>query len=183
VVVDGKRKTVGWLRAAAAVLLCVSIGVGCSSARRRGSWTGEPVPDGHFIWPAQGRISSLFGPRGDANHDGLDIAAAEGTPVHCAAPGVVLYSGVLRGYGRVIIVGHEYGLSSVYAHNREIFVRRGARVRRGSVIASIGRTGRVTGPNLHFEIRRENVALNPLRYLPRRAPAVIAGQRPLQTGG
>jgi len=116
-------------------------------------------------------------------HDGIDIAAPEGTPVRCSAPGVVLYSGVLRGYGRVVIVGHDYGLSSVYAHNREIFVAAGARVRRGSVIASVGRTGRVTGPNLHFEIRRENVALDPLRFLPSRAPAVIAGRRPLQIGG
>lgn len=174
----------GWwpcLRVIALVSLCLV--VGCSAKQVRGSWNGEPVPDGHFTWPAEGRISSLFGPRGRANHDGIDIAAGEGTPVFCAAPGVVLYSGVLRGYGRVVIVGHDYGLSSVYAHNREVFVRQGARVRRGGVIASVGRTGKVTGPNLHFEIRRENVALNPLQYLPRRGPAVIAGKRPLNIGG
>ena len=170
-----------WIRILA--LLLVVLAAGCSSKRVLGSWTGEPVPDGHFKWPAEGRISSLFGPRGKANHDGIDIAASEGTPVFSAAPGVVLFSGVLRGYGQVVIVGHAYGLSSVYAHNREMFVRTGARVRRGSVIASVGRTGRATGPNLHFEIRRENVALNPLQYLPRRTPAVIAGKRPLQIGG
>ncbi len=165
------------------VAVALSAAAGCSTARVRGGWNGEPVPDGHFAWPAAGRISSLFGPRGKADHDGIDIAASEGTPVYCAAPGVVLYSGVLRGYGRVVIVGHEYGLSSVYAHNREVFVRTGARLRRGSVIASVGRTGKVTGPNLHFEIRRENVALNPLHYLPRRAPAVLAGKRALHIGG
>lgn len=181
--VDGMRRggCWPWLRVIALVSLCLV--VGCSAKRVRGGWNGEPVPDGHFAWPAEGRISSLFGPRGRANHDGIDIAAGEGTPVRCAAPGVVLYSGVLRGYGRVVIVGHDYGLSSVYAHNREVFVRQGARVRRGGVIASVGRTGKVTGPNLHFEIRRENVALNPLQYLPRRAPAVIAGKRPLHIGG
>jgi murein DD-endopeptidase MepM/ murein hydrolase activator NlpD len=146
-------------------------------------WAGQAVPEGYFTWPAEGRISSLFGPRGYADHDGIDIAASEGTPIRSAAPGVVLYSGVLRGYGRTVIVAHEYGLTSVYAHNHEIFVRPGARVRRGTVIASMGRTGRVTGPNLHFEIRRENVARDPLAYLPRREPAVLAGKRPLLIGG
>ncbi len=165
-----------------AMVLAGCLVFACSATIRRPA-DGEPVPEGHFHWPADGRISSLFGPRGNANHDGIDIAAAEGTPVHCAAQGVVLYSGVLRGYGRTVIVGHGYGLSSVYAHNREVFVRTGARVRRGSVIASVGSTGRVTGPNLHFEIRRENVALDPLQYLPSRAPAVIAGKRPLTMGG
>lgn len=176
---DGRR----WVVVLA--LASLALVVGCSAKQARGRWNGEPVPDGHFEWPAEGRITSLFGPRKyrKALHDGIDIAAPEGSPVRCAAPGVVLYSGVLRGYGRVVIVGHDYGLSSVYAHNREVFVRTGARVRRGSVIASVGRTGRATGPNLHFEIRRENVALDPLRYLPRRAPAVIAGKRPLQIGG
>lgn len=187
--VDGSRRAGRRWREVALVPLCTlavlaALAVaGCSASKpvRRG-WT-EPVPDGHFAWPAEGRISSLFGPRGKVNHDGIDIAAREGTPVFCAAPGIVLYSGVLRGYGRVVIVGHDYGLSSVYAHNREVFVKQGARVRRGGVIASVGRTGKVTGPNLHFEIRRENVALNPLQYLPRREPAVIIGQRALHIGG
>ena len=170
-------------KALALVAVALLVLGGCSSKRVRGAWDGTPPPQGHFVWPAEGRISSLYGPRGKANHDGIDIAASEGTPVFCSAPGVVLFAGVLRGYGQVIIVGHDYGLSSVYAHAREMFVRKGARVRRGSVIASVGRTGKVTGPNLHFEIRRENVALNPLQFLPRRAPAVIAGKRPLHIGG
>lgn len=181
--VDRMWRGAGKRAAVVAVTVAVAMAAGCSAQRVRGTWNGEPVPDGHFSWPTEGRISSLFGPRGKVNHDGIDIAASEGTPVLCSAPGVVLYSGVLRGYGRVVIVGHAYGLSTVYAHNREIFVRTGARVRRGSVIASVGRTGKATGPNLHFEIRRENVALNPLQYLPRRAPAVIAGKRPLYIGG
>lgn len=176
----GRRSRLGLVLTVALLLL---VGACSSTKRVRGSWDGTPAPAGHFAWPAEGRISSLYGPRGNSNHDGIDIAAPEGTPVYCSAPGVVLFSGVLRGYGRVVIVGHDYGLSSVYAHNREVFVSKGARVRRGSVIASVGRTGKVTGPNLHFEIRRENVALNPLTFLPPRAPAVIAGKRPLHIGG
>lgn len=164
------------------VLVCSSIG-GCSLLPSFGDRAGGAPPEGHFVWPAEGRISSLFGPRNGTNHDGIDIAAPEGTPVRCAASGEVLYSGVLRGYGRTVIIAHGYGLTSVYAHQREVFVRKGARVDRGTVIGSVGRTGRVTGPNLHFEIRRDNVARDPLRYLPSRPPAVLAGNAPLTIGG
>lgn len=169
----------GWL----GVLLLMGALGGCSFLPSFGGGAGSAPPEGHFVWPAEGRISSLFGPRNGTNHDGIDIAAPEGTPVRCAAPGEVLYSGVLRGYGRTVIIAHGYGLTSVYAHQREVFVRKGARVGRGAVIGSVGRTGRVTGPNLHFEIRRDNIARDPLRYLPSRPPAVLAGNAPLTIGG
>jgi murein DD-endopeptidase MepM/ murein hydrolase activator NlpD len=119
-----------------------------------------------FLWPVpRGVLSSDFGPRGASHHDGIDISSPEGTPVLAARAGRVLYSDRLRGYGNLIVLEHERGYATVYAHNRENRVRAGALVRQGEVIASVGRSGRTTGPNLHFEIRRDNVARNPLFYL------------------
>jgi lipoprotein NlpD len=120
-----------------------------------------------FLWPVEaGLVSSPFGPRGATHHDGIDISAAEGSPVRAARAGRVLYSDRLRGYGNLIIVGHDDGYATVYAHNQENRAHAGAEVRQGEVIAAVGRTGKTSGPNLHFEIRKENVARNPLFYLP-----------------
>jgi murein DD-endopeptidase MepM/ murein hydrolase activator NlpD len=82
-------------------------------------------------------------------------------------------------------VEHRFGLVTVYAHNLRNLVEQGARVRRGTVIASVGKTGRTTGPNLHFEVRRDNIARNPFHYLPRRGEpaAVMAKQEPVPFGG
>ena len=121
-----------------------------------------------FAWPvAQGEISSGFGIRNGTMHDGVDIAAPVGTPVHAAESGTVIYSGRLRGYGNVIIVRHDDHYVTVYGHNSSNLVREGDSVTRGQVIGSIGESGRTTGANLHFEVRRDNVARNPLAYLPR----------------
>jgi murein DD-endopeptidase MepM/ murein hydrolase activator NlpD len=119
-----------------------------------------------FLLPVQGTINSGFGPRGATFHDGVDIAAAEGTPVRVIEKGEVIYSDQLRGYGNIVIVRHTDGLVSAYAHNQANLVREGQTVSRGDVIATVGSTGRVTGPHLHFEIRKNNTAQDPLRYLP-----------------
>ena len=121
---------------------------------------------GRFIWPATGTVTSKYGPRNNSFHDGIDIAAPAGTPVVAVAPGEVIYSGVLRGYGKVIIVRHGNGYASVYAHNSAHYVKQGQTVKQGQRIAAVGKTGRTTGPNLHFEIRRHNKAQNPLKLLP-----------------
>ena len=121
---------------------------------------------GRFIWPAKGVMTSRYGPRNNSFHDGIDIAAPVGTPVVAAAPGEVIYSGVLRGYGKVIIVRHGNGYASVYAHNSAHYVKQGQPVKQGQRIAAVGKTGRATGPNLHFEIRRHNKAQDPLKLLP-----------------
>jgi murein DD-endopeptidase MepM/ murein hydrolase activator NlpD len=121
-----------------------------------------------FAWPVEhGEISSGFGIRNGTMHDGVDIAAPVGTPVHAAESGSVIYSGRLRGYGNVIIVRHDDHYVTVYGHNSSNLVREGDSVARGQVIGSIGESGRTTGANLHFEVRRDNVARNPLAYLPR----------------
>jgi murein DD-endopeptidase MepM/ murein hydrolase activator NlpD len=120
-----------------------------------------------FLWPVNGTINSGFGPRGASFHDGVDIAAPEGTPIHAVEKGEVIYSDQLRGYGRIVILRHAEGFVSVYAHNEINLVREGQTVSRGEIVARVGTTGRVSGPHLHFEIRRNNAAQDPVRYLPR----------------
>jgi len=123
-----------------------------------------PAP---FVWPVAGGIlSSDFGPRGETHHDGIDISTPEGTAVHAARAGRVIYADRLRGYGNLVILEHGEGYATVYAHNRENMAHPGDQVRQGDVIAVVGRTGTTSGPNLHFEIRKDNVARNPLFYLP-----------------
>lgn len=120
-----------------------------------------------LVWPVSGgTVSSGFGARGRSFHDGIDISAPAGTPVRAAAAGEVVYSDTLRGYGNVIILRHPDGFATVYAHNDRNDVGVGTRVRRGSVIAAVGASGRTTGPNLHFEVRQDNVARDPLDLLP-----------------
>jgi len=125
-------------------------------------------PSRIFAWPVyHGEISSGFGIRNGTMHDGVDIAAPIGTPVHAAESGSVIYAGRLRGYGNVIIVRHDDHYVTVYGHNSANLVREGDSVARGQVIGTIGDSGRTTGANLHFEVRRDNTARNPLAYLPR----------------
>lgn len=120
-------------------------------------------------WPLSiAGVSSGFGRRDGRQHQGIDLVVPEGTPVHAACAGIVAYAGEkLRGYGRLLIVRHAAGLSTVYAHNRELLVGEGAPVQRGQVIALSGKTGRVTAPHLHFELRRDGRAIDPLPFLPR----------------
>lgn len=132
---------------------------------RRPAEIQAATPEG-FIWPVRGNVSSKFGPRGETFHDGIDIEAAEGTPIRAIERGVVLYSDQLRGYGNLIIIRHPGGFASVYAHNRINLVREGQEVKRRDVIGEVGSTGRVSAPHLHFEIRKDNVARDPLYYLP-----------------
>jgi lipoprotein NlpD len=133
-----------------------------------------------LIWPVnRGSVASEFGQRGPAFHDGIDIRAPVGTPVHAAADGNVIYSDVLRGYGNVIIVRHSGGFATVYAHNQSNKASEGARVHTGDVIATVGDSGRTTGPNLHFEVRQDNTARDPILFLPpsEQVAAPAAGDR------
>jgi lipoprotein NlpD len=135
-----------------------------------------------FAWPVRGAsLSSGFGPRGATHHDGIDLAVPVGTPVQAARAGRVLYSDELRGYGNIVILEHEGGWATVYAHNQENLVRAGEVVRQGDVIGSVGETGQTTGPNLHFEIRKDNVARNPLFFLPQ--GRAVAGRPPIDSEG
>jgi murein DD-endopeptidase MepM/ murein hydrolase activator NlpD len=117
-------------------------------------------------WPVRGVLYSRYGVRQGQRHDGIDIAAPEGTAVGAAASGTVVYSGAQSGYGSIVIVRHEGGLLTLYAHASALLVRQGDRVEAGQPIARVGKSGRTSGPHLHFEVREGTRPRNPLSYLP-----------------
>lgn len=128
-----------------------------------------PDFDGRFVpfeWPVEGTVISTFGRRRSGWHRGVDIKAEMGMPVVTAAPGIVTVSGVERRYGNVVKIQHENDFVTVYAHHLQNFVRVGDEVGAGQVIGQVGRTGRATTYHLHFEIRFNGSAYNPLYLLP-----------------
>lgn len=139
------------------------------------------------LLPVSGTITSVVGLRTDPfdgtlrNHNGIDIAVPEGTPVHAVSPGVVSFSGRRNGYGNMVIVEHDDGMTTLYAHNRENIVATGTRVDRNAIIAHSGSTGRSTGPHLHFEawIDGENITSEFLqgRSVPHLKPGKVASLR------
>ncbi len=121
--------------------------------------------DGPLSWPLKGVLYARFGKKGREKHDGIDLAAPSGTPIKTAAEGRVLYAGEQRGYGLIVIVEHANGLITLYAHNRDLRVKAGQRVRPGQVVATVGESGRTSGPHLHFEVRKDGVPVDPLDFL------------------
>ena len=121
-----------------------------------------------FAWPVQGKVVSNFGPIAKGrNNDGINIKAPLGTPVKAADAGTVAYAGnELKGFGNLILVRHNDGWITAYAHNDRLLVKKGQKVRRGEKIATVGATGGVNSPQLHFEIRAGKKAVNPVAYLP-----------------
>jgi lipoprotein NlpD len=122
---------------------------------------------GRFAWPIEGEISSLYGMRHGRHHDGIDISAKTGTPVYAAADGEVVYAKRMRGYGNLVLLKHKEDFFTVYAHNSVNLVKVGMKVKKGQMVSRVGRTGRATGPHLHFEVRDGPKARNPLFFLPR----------------
>ncbi len=121
--------------------------------------------NGPLSWPLRGVLYARFGRKGKEPHDGIDLAAPAGAAVQTAAPGVVLYAGEQRGYGLIVIVEHEGGLVTLYAHNRDVRVKTAQKVREGQVVATVGDSGRTSGPHLHFEVRKDGVPIDPLEVL------------------
>jgi murein DD-endopeptidase MepM/ murein hydrolase activator NlpD len=119
-----------------------------------------------FAWPVHGPLNSAFGERGSRHHSGVDLGVPGGTPVRAVEAGRVVYSERLGAYGNVVIVKHTGDWSSVYAHNARNLVEPGALVEKGAVLAEAGATGNATTDHLHFELRRGQTAVDPLRYLP-----------------
>jgi len=118
-----------------------------------------------LIWPSRGIITSRFGYRWGRHHHGIDISAPVGTPIAAALEGTVQFAGWMSGYGRLVILDHGSGLTTYYGHASQILVKVGTRVKQGQLIARVGATGEVTGPNLHFEVRKNKVPLDPLTFL------------------
>jgi murein DD-endopeptidase MepM/ murein hydrolase activator NlpD len=142
-----------------------------SSASTGGEEQSEEPPAeetiNSFRWPVKGRVISKFGSKpGGARNEGINIAVPEGTSVRAADGGVVAYAGnELKGYGNLVLIRHDGGWVTAYAHTRQLLVKRGDTVRRGDVIAKAGQTGSVESPQLHFELRKGATAVDPLKYL------------------
>ena len=118
-----------------------------------------------FTWPTSGQITSGFGPRWGRMHQGLDVAAPTGRPITAAKSGKVIVAGWSGGYGNLVVIDHGGGLSTAYAHQSRIAVKVGDPVTQGGLIGYIGSTGHSTGPHLHFEVRVNGAARDPLPYL------------------
>lgn len=122
-----------------------------------------------FRWPVRGRVISGYGskPNGKQN-DGINLAVPEGTPIRAAESGTVAYAGSeLAGYGNLVLIRHAEGWVTAYAHASDLMVKKGDVVRRGQVVARAGRSGDVSAPQLHFEVRRGSTPVDPLEQLPR----------------
>ena len=128
---------------------------------------------GGLRWPIMGRINSPFGwrthpiTRRKDFHTGIDIKADRNDPIKSAGSGRVVYSGWMGGYGKVLVIEHPNGQSTLYAHCSTLLAGQGASVSSGQLVARIGTTGRSTGPHLHFEVRNGNSPVNPIKYLSR----------------
>ncbi|WP_138379728.1 M23 family metallopeptidase [Luteithermobacter gelatinilyticus] len=140
---------------------------GTQAAARVAIPTPPPSSGQGFLWPVKGQIISRFGPKANGYHnDGINILAPPGAAVRAAESGVVVYAdNKLKGYGNLVLIQHEGGWISAYAHNKTLLVRKGQKVVRGQTIAKVGQSGRVTRPQLHFELRKGSRAVNPERYL------------------
>src|SRR5262249_7191763 len=129
---------------------------------------GPPSSSG-LIWPVSGPVVSPFGYRCLAGicrmHEGIDIGVGYGTPIHAAASGTVIVAGGEEGYGNIIVIDHGGGLATAYAHQSGFAVGGGAHVSQGQVIGYVGCTGHCFGPHLHFEVRLNGQAVDPLGYL------------------
>ena len=128
------------------------------------SGTGQPSAAG-LVWPCDGVVVSGFGLRWGRMHEGIDIGCAYGTPNRAAAAGSVIYSGWLGGYGNLVVVDHGNGLSTAYAHASSLLVGVGQSVAQGETVSLVGSTGNSSGPHLHFEVRVNGQAVDPLYYL------------------
>ena len=133
--------------------------------KARPSW----MPNGYFIWPVNGRITSSFGYRSIfgtySYHSGIDIAVPYGTSVKAADGGTVTWSGYKGSYGYLVIIDHGNGKQTYYGHNSSLVVSAGDKVYQGQVIAKAGSTGRSTGTHCHFEVKISGTSVNPRSYL------------------
>jgi murein DD-endopeptidase MepM/ murein hydrolase activator NlpD len=133
---------------------------------RSGGGPTQTASNAGLIWPVSGPITSPFGWRWGRMHQGIDIGVGEGTPIHAAAAGTVLYCGWEEGYGNFVVLDHGGNLATAYGHQSAIAVTCGQHVDQGEVIGYVGCTGHCTGPHLHFEVRVDGNPVDPLGYLP-----------------
>lgn len=154
-------------------LAAASAPAAASAAPKRPVTTAIATPaafTGRFVWPLTGRIINRFGPIAPGKvNDGINIAAAKGTPIHAAANGVVAYAGdQIAVYGGLILIDHGSGWMSAYGHAGQIDVQRGQAVKAGDIIGRSGESGQVQTPQLHFQLRKNRTPVDPLKQLPAR---------------
>jgi murein DD-endopeptidase MepM/ murein hydrolase activator NlpD len=141
------------------------------AAQLRAATSAPPAPGvpaaapSGLAWPVSGPITSPFGMRWGRMHEGIDFGVASGTPIHAAAAGVVVYCGWMEGYGNLTVIDHGGGIATAYGHQSSIAVSCNQQVSQGDVIGYVGSTGHSTGPHLHFEVRVNGSAVDPLGYL------------------
>ena len=135
-----------------------------SSGSSSGGTSGSGVSASGFIWPVSGVVTSGFGWRWGRMHEGIDISAPAGTQIRAVAAGTIIFSGWMGGYGELTVIDHGNGLSTAYAHQSAVYVGGGS-VSQGTVIGAVGCTGSCTGNHLHFEVRVNGSAVDPMGYL------------------
>jgi murein DD-endopeptidase MepM/ murein hydrolase activator NlpD len=166
--VESKREflheVAGLERTSAALAARIQAAQSSSSSAPTVASTGGVSASG-FIWPVSGPVTSGFGWRWGRMHEGIDIAAPTGAPIYAAAGGSVIWAGWLGGYGNLVVVDHGGALSTAYAHMSSIGVGLGQAVGQGQVLGYVGCTGHCFGPHLHFEVRVNGAAVDPLGYL------------------
>jgi murein DD-endopeptidase MepM/ murein hydrolase activator NlpD len=140
-----------------------------AQAKKEEAAQPKAAAEAKLRWPVKGRIISGFGPQSDGTqNDGVNVAVPLGTEVLAAETGVVAYAGSeVRGYGNLVLVRHDNGWVTAYAHNDQLLVQRGDRVRRGQVLGKAGKTGSVDQPQLHFEVRQGPKPVDPLPHMER----------------
>jgi murein DD-endopeptidase MepM/ murein hydrolase activator NlpD len=161
---ETREEYLGEVNALAAQSAALAAAIQAAQTGAGTTGTGAPSAAG-LIWPVNGPVTSGFGLRWGRMHEGIDIAAPMGTPIWAAAAGTVIHSGWLGGYGYLVVVDHGNGLSTAYGHASALLVAVGQEVSQGETIALVGSTGHSTGPHLHFEVRVNGVAVDPLLYL------------------
>jgi murein DD-endopeptidase MepM/ murein hydrolase activator NlpD len=161
---ETRAEYVGEVESLAAESAALAGRIRAAQAGAGSTGTGQPSASG-FVWPCEGIVVSGFGVRWGRMHEGIDIACAYGAPVHAAAAGTVIYAGWMQGYGNLVVLDHGNGISTAYAHASAILVSVGQSVGQGDEVSLVGATGHATGPHLHFEVRVNGVAVDPLSYL------------------
>jgi len=147
----------------------IGIGLGPTGNTTTADW--QRASAAPTLWPVDGRITGSFGERVDpfrgegAFHSGVDISTSYGRAVLAPADGVVTFADIMGGYGRVVIVQHAHGISTRYGHLAGFAVTPGQAIRRGDMLGYVGLSGRSTGPHLHYEVRINDIPVNPYKYL------------------
>jgi murein DD-endopeptidase MepM/ murein hydrolase activator NlpD len=160
-----QQAEIGEIDALQASSAALTARIQAAQANRSGGGPSSTPSSAGLVWPVNAPVTSPFGFRWGRMHEGIDLGAASGTPIHAAASGTVIYCGWESGYGNLTVIDHGGNLATAYGHQSSIAVACGQQVSQGQVIGYVGNTGHSTGPHLHFEVRINGAPVDPLGYL------------------